>query len=153
VVTAGLMARRTARSTRQKISNARQITVINAWMRRFDLSSMGDTAKRSFEVAVAALHHLLSFVTSQDLGGVGVDQRHNFPVGADADLGNQVAGDASSGGDGGHFGGYLRLGLVVAAPRPPMTALSSSSARAHLRARLVTAAAALPEDHTNTRRS
>jgi hypothetical protein len=43
-VTSGAMARRTWRSTRQKTSRARQITVISAWMRRFDCKNIGATA-------------------------------------------------------------------------------------------------------------
>ena len=42
--TAGAMARRTSRSTRQKISSARQITVTSAWMRRLDCTNSGATA-------------------------------------------------------------------------------------------------------------
>jgi hypothetical protein len=38
------MARRTWRSTRQKISSARQITVTSAWMRRLDCTNRGATA-------------------------------------------------------------------------------------------------------------
>jgi len=38
------MARRTWRSTRQKMSRAKQITVTSAWMRRLDWTNSGATA-------------------------------------------------------------------------------------------------------------
>ncbi len=44
-MTAGEMARRTARSTRLKISSARQITLMRASMRRLDFRNIGATAK------------------------------------------------------------------------------------------------------------
>jgi hypothetical protein len=44
ILVSGVIACRTARSTRQKIRNARQITVIRASMRRLVLRNIGATA-------------------------------------------------------------------------------------------------------------
>jgi hypothetical protein len=68
------MALRTARSTRQNTSKARQITLLSAAMRRLVLKNTG-RPKRALEGAVAALDDLLALGAAQDLGGVGLVDR------------------------------------------------------------------------------
>ena len=61
----GLRARRTARSTRLKMSKARQMMLMSASIRRLFAQVHGSDRDRAFEVVVAPLGCFLSFVVAE----------------------------------------------------------------------------------------
>jgi hypothetical protein len=71
-LTAGLTVRRPARSTRQKISNAGQITLLGASIRRLFLKNMGATARGPLKLPQRRSTASWPFAAAQDLRGVSV---------------------------------------------------------------------------------